>query len=549
MLSANYIYWVAPLLLVLGCVAAYATVPLARSLMTAREAEARFRMLAEAIPEIVWTAAPGGGGLDFSNQRWFDLTGMTPEQTLGWGWKDAIHPDDVGTVLANWEKSRQTGIGLSTQYRLRMQSGIFRWYLARATPMKDSSGKIIKWFGSCVDIDDQIRHQQLLEEQIKQHTTALMEANNRLETEMRERTLAQQELNQQNAQMVRELTMRSQRATRLAKTAELLQSCVDLKDIYAVVAGMGAKVFPEFRGAMFLFSSGHDVLELAGSWGDCVLPAGIFAAQDCWALRTGHLHVVPVGDHTAECRHVAAGPFSYFCIPLLLQGHAAGVLHFQKAGSEPVTESAISMANTFVEQVGLSMANLRLREALRNQSIRDPLTGLFNRRYLEEMMSRETRRAVRAEHGLGVLMLDLDYFKKFNDSYGHDAGDTVLRETAAFLIKSVRTEDIVCRYGGEEFVAILPMADLKTTQARAERIRSKLREMPVFHEGQSLGPITISVGVAALPEHGTTPKELLDLADAALYRAKREGRDRVVVAEPAAPTEAPSIETIPLSKT
>jgi diguanylate cyclase (GGDEF)-like protein/PAS domain S-box-containing protein len=540
MVSGNYIYWMVPLFVILGCVAAYAGVRLARSLSTSQEAEARFRVLAEAIPEIVWTAAPGGNGLDFSNQRWFDLTGMTPEQTLGWGWKDAIHPNDLSTALANWEKSRETGVGLSTQYRLRMRSGDYRWYLARATPMKDSCGKIIKWFGSCVDIDDQIRHQELLEEQIRQHTAALRDANARLETEMRERALAQQELNQQNAQMVRELTMRSQRATRLAKTAELLQSCVDQKDIYSVAVGMVPKVFPEFRGAMFLFNSGHDVLELAGSWGDCSLPANIIGPQDCWALRTGHLHVVPMGDHTAECRHVDAGQFSYFCVPLLSQGHAVGLLHFQKAGPGEIHESAISMGNTFVEQVGLSIANLRLREALRNQSIRDPLTGLFNRRYLEEMMNRETRRAVRAEHGLGVLLLDLDHFKKFNDTYGHDAGDTVLRETAAFLSKSVRTEDIVCRFGGEEFVAILPMADLKTTQARAERIRSRLREMTVVHEGQSLGPITVSVGVVALPEHGTTPKELLDTADAALYRAKREGRDRVVVADLSAADQAPS---------
>ena len=184
------------------------------------------------------------------------------------------------------------------------------------------------------------------------------------------------------------------------------------------------------------------------------------------------------------------------------------------------------------------MANIRLREALRSQSIRDPLTGLYNRRYLEEMLERETRRAVRAEHGLGVLMLDLDHFKKFNDTYGHDAGDTVLRETASFLLKSVRAEDIVCRFGGEEFIVILPVADLKVTQARAERIRSRLRELQVLHQGQPLGMVTVSVGVAELPEHGTSPKALIEAADAALYHAKREGRDRVALAEPAPVTEA-----------
>jgi len=189
------------------------------------------------------------------------------------------------------------------------------------------------------------------------------------------------------------------------------------------------------------------------------------------------------------------------------------------------------MANMFAEQLGLSVANLRLREALRDQSVRDALTGLFNRRYLEETLEREIRRAVRSEHVLGVLMLDLDRFKKFNDTFGHEAGDTVLRETAAFLRRSVRSEDIVCRFGGEEFVIILPLADLKATQARAERIRSKLRELTILHQGKAVGMVTVSVGVAELPQHGTTPKTLLEAADAALYRAKREGRDRVVVAD------------------
>jgi diguanylate cyclase (GGDEF)-like protein len=223
---------------------------------------------------------------------------------------------------------------------------------------------------------------------------------------------------------------------------------------------------------------------------------------------------------------------TYLCIPILAQGEALGILHFQATDENPgLAEAELSLKTTFAGQVGLSVANIRLHEALRTQSIKDPLTGLYNRRYLEEMMEKETRRAVRAEQGLGVLMLDLDHFKKFNDTYGHDAGDAVLRETASFLLKSVRAEDIVCRFGGEAFVVILPVADLKTTQARAERIRSRVRELSVMHQGQSLGTITASVGVAELPQHGTTAKDLLEAADAALYRAKREGRDRVVVAD------------------
>ena len=176
----------------------------------------------------------------------------------------------------------------------------------------------------------------------------------------------------------------------------------------------------------------------------------------------------------------------------------------------------------------MAVANIRLREALRTQSIKDPLTGLYNRRYMTEMLEREIRRAARAEQSLGLLVLDLDHFKAFNDTYGHDAGDAVLRETASFLTKSIRAEDVVCRFGGEEFVVILPTANLDAAHARAESIRSRLHELTVLHQGQSLGMITVSIGVAAFPVHGTSPQKLLDAADAALYRAKKEGRDRVV---------------------
>ncbi len=495
----------------------------------ASEGEVRFHTLAETIPQIVWTAIPGIG-LDYCNHRWSELTGLAVGTALGSGWQKSVHPDDLPLLLRGMESANPTGAAFEIEYRLRAASGDFRWHLFRAVPVCDSAGGIVKWFGTCVDIEDQRRNQQHLEEQIKVQTVALMEANMRLEAEMRERSLAQQELNQQTHRVMQELQSRSNRAMTLAKMAELLQSCVDLKDAFSVITGMAPKIFPELRGAALLLNSPRDLLEVVASWSGCNLSAAVFAPQDCWALRTGHLHTVAAGDVTARCRHVAAGEGPYFCLPLFSQGEAAGVVHFQIVDAAPAPEPLMLSATMFAEQVGMSISNLRLREALHSQSIRDPLTGLYNRRYLEEMTQRETRRAVRSECGLGLLILDLDHFKQINDTYGHDAGDSVLREAASFLVKSVRAEDFVCRFGGEEFVVVLPMADLKATQARAERIRSRLRELSVLHNGQSLGMITASIGVAALPEHGTSPKELLEAADAALYLAKREGRDRVVVA-------------------
>jgi diguanylate cyclase (GGDEF)-like protein len=327
---------------------------------------------------------------------------------------------------------------------------------------------------------------------------------------------------------------------------ELLQSCISKEEVFAAALGFAPKIFPKTRGALALLDAGRNLAEAAGFWNECVLPLTVFEPTACWALRTGHPHLVVVGDETARCAHAAGVEHSYLCIPILAQGEAFGILHFQATDEVPtLADSELSLKTTFAGQVGLSVANIRLREALHTQSIRDALTGLYNRRHLGEVLEREARRAVRSNQGLGVLMLDLDHFKKFNDQYGHDAGDTVLREAASFLTKSVRGEDIVCRYGGEEFVIVLPMASLKASKARAEHIRSKLRELTVLHQGQSLGVLTVSIGVAELPTHGISGAQLLEAADAALYRAKNDGRDRVVVAElPVAAPQESAINTL-----
>jgi diguanylate cyclase (GGDEF)-like protein len=312
---------------------------------------------------------------------------------------------------------------------------------------------------------------------------------------------------------------------------ELLQSCVALDEVIAASLGFAPKIFPSARGAMALLNASRSLVEVIGSWTDCRLPATEFEPTECWALRTGHPHLVLAGDSTAPCAHASGVESTYLCIPILAQGKTLGILHLQATDEAPQLEaSELSFKTTFAAQVGLSIANIKLRDALRTQSVRDALTGLYNRRYLEEVMDREVRRASRAAQSLGVLMIDLDHFKSFNDTYGHDAGDAVLREIGASLTKGIRAEDFVCRFGGEEFVVILPTADLAASRARAERLRLKAKELTILHQGRSMGMITISVGVAVFPEHGMSPKDLMAAADAALYEAKGGGRDQIVVA-------------------
>jgi diguanylate cyclase (GGDEF)-like protein/PAS domain S-box-containing protein len=510
-------------------------------LSAARERELYFQTMAEAVPEIIWTADPDGMD-DFFNQKCFDYTGLRIEQLEGLGWQTIIHPDDLDGCASKWKDALHTGDPYEVEYRLRGKDGTYRWFLGRANPIRNPAGEIVKWFGSCTDIENQKQNQQVLEEQILERTVQLAETNTRLQEEMLEKDFARSELDQQNERMLEELKKRSERAAMLAKMGELLQSCISRDEVFAAALGYAPKIFPAVPGALALLDASRNLTEVIGSWSDCPLPALVFEPASCWALRTGHPHLVLAGDPTAPCVHAEGVKNTYLCTPILAQGETLGMVHFQATDEAPKMDaSELSFKTTFAGQVGLSIANIRLREALRTQSVRDSLTGLYNRRYLEETLEREVRRAARAAQSLGFLMIDLDHFKSFNDTYGHDAGDAVLRETALFLAKGIRAEDFVCRFGGEEFVVILPTADLESSRARGERLRLKMRELTIMYHGKSLGMVTISVGVAAFPEHGRSPKELMAAADAALYQAKRGGRDRVVVAsapvmeEPAIP--------------
>jgi len=196
-------------------------------------------------------------------------------------------------------------------------------------------------------------------------------------------------------------------------------------------------------------------------------------------------------------------------------------------GGEKVIQCNI---RDITERLQAQDALLKSQALLREQSVRDYLTGLFNRRYMEETLERELLRAARKHVSLGIIMLDVDEFKHFNDTYGHTAGDVILRELGDLLLRQVRGEDIPCRYGGDEFILILPDASREVTTQRAELICDYASKFHLQFEGQSLASLTLSLGVAVFPEHGVTSTGILRAVDAALYRAKHEGRSRVVVA-------------------
>jgi len=339
---------------------------------------------------------------------------------------------------------------------------------------------------------------------------------------------------------VRSANERLERRTRdldtLTHMAEVLQACLMEDEAYVVVARFAEQLFAEESGAVFVTSASRNLVEARATWGG--FPAvewGLFKPEDCWALRRGRAHAVDDTGNGVRCDHLPRPlPVTTLCVPLAAQGESLGVLYLAAMGTAPpseVWEGKQQLAQSVAEQLGLAVANLKLRETLRNQSIRDPLTGLFNRRYMEETLERELRRAERNHCPLSIVMLDLDRFKGFNDTFGHDTGDVVLAEFGRLLRSSMRSADVVCRYGGEEFVLILPEATAEDSLYRIEQLRLATAQLYVKHREQSIGAPSFSGGIAAFPTHGDKVEDLLRAADTALYRAKTAGRSRLLIAE------------------
>ncbi len=317
----------------------------------------------------------------------------------------------------------------------------------------------------------------------------------------------------------------------LSKFGSMLQSCNQPDEAFELTRRMLQALLPGTAGTIYRMRNSQDHAEALASWGEhCAGRPDTVEPGTCWALRRGQPHVV-ASARDAACSHVGsshgAGVASA-CIPLSAQGVQLGLLYLIDADASFLERTHIIEA--VAEQLSMALSNLYLQERLRLQSIREPLTGLFNRRYLEEASAREFARCGRRQAPASLLMLDIDHFKSFNDVHGHAGGDLVLAEFGKLLRALSRPEDIACRYGGEEFTLIMPEATLQVAQERAEAIRVAVESMRVNHQGTMLPPVTVSIGVASYPGDGRTPEAVLRAADDALYRAKHAGRNRVEVA-------------------
>lgn len=324
------------------------------------------------------------------------------------------------------------------------------------------------------------------------------------------------------------LERRSRSVTLVSEMAQRMQAVRGGDDLDAVLNCFLPQIMAEASGALFVHNHSRNRLVRQAGWGSPTGAPDAWNPDECWALRRGQPHGVTRPGTDVICAHSSgAADAPRHCEPLLAGGEVLGLLYVEGT----LDEEARFRLGLLAETIALALVNEDLRKRLREQSVRDPLTQLFNRRYLEESLGLEAARAARAGTPLSVIMTDVDHFKRFNDTFGHTAGDHVLQAVAAHLRAQFRDGDLVCRYGGEEFTIIAPGATAEQARARVEAVRLSLHGLTVEHEGQLLGPIRMSFGLACWdPAAGPMPASLLADADGALYRAKRLGRDRVETA-------------------
>ena len=371
-----------------------------------------------------------------------------------------------------------------------------QWLLSSRVPLRDTHGAVVGLVGISRDNTER----RLADEAYQQHT--------------------------------RELNL-------LNHMGNLLQACKTEDDAYSVMGSICKLLFPVDAGSLGILNDSRSHLKVVVSWGNPPSDIEVFGVNDCWAFRLDTTHYIEHPDTGLLCRHLDAFPDNgYLCAPISTVDDVLGLFHlrfgpFDSAYANDelkrLKDAKRMMVNRVVRHYALFITNLRLRETLKRESIRDPLTGLYNRRHMEASLERETARAERLRVSLGLIMFDVDHFKHFNDTFGHDAGDLVLREIGDVVKSQIRKEDIACRYGGEEFLLILPDMSPEILKSRAENIRREIKKIKIVYQGKDLA-VTISLGVAILPQHGPTIEDAMKAVDDALYQAKADGRDQTVMA-------------------
>jgi diguanylate cyclase (GGDEF)-like protein len=320
----------------------------------------------------------------------------------------------------------------------------------------------------------------------------------------------------------------------LSRMTQRMQGCDTIHKLERVIESFIPEILPGLAGRLYLFDEHRNALTETCSWLGPVHSKTEFPPTACWALQRNDMHRPAGQSIDITCGHLdcADRTIDSICLPLIAQQAMLGVLYLEPC--QDISSARPEVSEIYIrilaENISLALGNLRLRDALREMAMADALTGLANRRHLETVLETRLAEAERLGQSISCLMVDVDHFKRVNDTFGHDAGDAVLREIGEVLKHSMRESGVAFRYGGEEFVLLMPALGAEQATRRAEDIQARIRALRIEHSGRDLGPITASFGIACAPDCCSF-KKLVQTADAALYRAKDAGRDRIIIAE------------------
>ena len=334
------------------------------------------------------------------------------------------------------------------------------------------------------------------------------------------------------------------------RLANMLAACNNMVEAQKIVSDVLPRILGNVNGSVSLMRASRNQLVTQLDWGEEWPGSRSFAPDECWSLRKGRVYQSNDEFHTLSCEHMEnVGDNQTLCIPLTAHGNTIGIMHLYFGSSEvEIDEITEQLAFSVAEHLGLALANLSLQEKLRSQALSDPLTGLFNRRFFEQKLTEHAMNSATSEQPLSLLMLDLDHFKRFNDNFGHDAGDFVLKEISALLKRGVGDDEIACRLGGEELAVLLPQSNMKQATEFANTLCEAVRSLHLEHKGLSLGQLGVSIGVSTYPKPSSDMESLVKMADQALYMAKDLGRSRVVNYDEYRTHKKPGLEVVELEE-
>ncbi|MFS0518010.1 diguanylate cyclase [Nostoc sp. UIC 10607] len=335
------------------------------------------------------------------------------------------------------------------------------------------------------------------------------------------------DLNRQLEEKALELEAKKRELIYLSDMADMLYSCESEDEMYQVVALTCSKLFPKMSGSIYITANSKNYVQMNSFWGGQRSSKEIFSLSDCWALRRGKLNLLsPHNNSGLMCSHLIQ-PLSgtHLCVPLFGQGEVVGILHIDTL--EEISPEAQQITEIIARTLGIALNNLSIKQRLTHDSLRDGMTQLFNQSYMQSITEQRLAEAERLGQPLSVIFLDIDNFKSYNSRYGHVTANIVLQGLAKLLLKSIRSFDIPCRWGGEEFVIVMPNMTLETLRKRVEQLRIDIEQMQLKDGDRILESITASFGIA-VSEPGITVKDFLDRANQAMLEAKRTGKNRVM---------------------